>query len=384
MKTGPVLVKALLAAVFASSMLSAQVPKKQAAVKVEKIKIKDDDGNFQEGGTVYHDITNDTHISVAVEAEVSGFPAVPEGDDEDYAPSTFAWSVTVPQGSGSQAAFDDPNKLSTDLEFIDEPGTYQVSATTGGVSPAVTMTIVVAKVVQSPDKFWWFDGATPTGWPLKVTLTAEGLSQGTFNWVVTVGATKAHLGAQNGNEVELHGDNPSVDPDDVTIRLTHNGWVVTLFQTQVLKPDNLVHCDYDPEEPGMQDQHFMWLKDGNEGFTTYIWYDCKDQFGDSLPSADIPTNEKFTSGKQWDWANNDWPMPSELNWTANAIAFYDTVGAVFAATPGTLRPQTPVLGADKVLHFTGEFYYGSPTKGNGVKVLDLTWQFYQDHGAHVP
>jgi len=384
---------------------------KQGTVKVEKVKVEDAEGNLQEG-TVYHNLTDILAIaSLDVEATVSDFPPDPESEDDNYAPDTFKWSVTPPnQDSDAQFLEGDDETLSSSLKFIDETGSYEVSATAGGASPPATATIIGYRFQQGPDKLWWFGTYTQGGQPITVptyprnaTLTAAGIPpNGTFRWEVTQGTDKVDLksGAvtensiitvNNSNAVTLVSTAASPEATqvtyDISIELKHNGVSRGTFWTVVFTPKHLVHLSN-------SDQDYSVLPTPPHpdvpGFYTKITYEIQHQFGEKLGTALLAWNEDFNDDGQHvvsgvtdrGGAGDNWAWGTEAGFDVDPGDAFDEITR---GDPPCSNPpaQNAGLGPDKVDHEVGSWHVGSYLIGEGVRVKqNCKWQIYRDHARH--
>jgi hypothetical protein len=139
-------------------------------------------------------------------------------------------------------------------------------------------------------------------------------------------------------------------------------------------------------------------------YVSHIPYELDDQFGKKLPAV-IPVREHFTEDQvEQCWVEKGQRVCS--NWNRSD----EGAGDLSRAQPGQLTdiirgqpsltfetlaipqpfPQCPAnncigshLGTStlRVQCFTGEVWVGSAEPA-GVKVMELTWQRYRDHGRH--
>ncbi len=264
----------------------------------------------------------------------------------------------------------------------------------GDHGPDHTRKLTVIEVKMDHD-LWWFNGENPGGgYHIETTLTADGVTTETFKWDVTAGAAKVDLNngggdsdsitATNDNTVTIKSTAPSAGATnvtkDVTVRLTYNGFAVCDFDTVVFAPDHLTHIG---------NSHSAYAN----GYWSKISYEIRDQFDTVLPhdvswNEDIDANGAYSNGATVnaaatsDWAGEQWSWGDECGWVVSPNSATDNLRRAGALNPTPQNPQTP-LGSSKIDHSPqGSWYIGSTTIGEGVKVIDVVWQMYRDHGRH--
>lgn len=259
-------------------------------------------------------------------------------------------------------------------------------------------TLIVIKIEQDHD-LWWFNGEDPEGgYHITATLTAQSVSTGTFKWEVTAGAGNVNLnnGGADADTITATNDNTVVIKStaasasaanvtkDVTIKLTYNGEVVDSYELAVFAPHSLSHIgtidhDYSALPPPYPDYTGYWCE---------IEYQILDQFNRILP-YDIPWNEDFNndgahvvSVTSSDYDGNNWPWGSESGWRVSPSEAIDNLAR---CNPPCSIPSAQNVGTGtvKVNHVIGGWYVGSTIIGKGVLVKNnCKWQMYQDHGRH--
>jgi len=248
-------------------------------------------------------------------------------------------------------------------------------------SPASSASVpaLVGNITQDHD-VWWFNGCDAHYYSEAGTLTLNGPSSShTFNWTVAQGTDKIDfsngLDAQtvtNSNSVGFESTGASVDPNDVKVEVTVTGVSGKASkQFRIYAPKSLTHLpDYDEDLPDLK-----W------GYVSYICYSIQNQFGSTLPWA-VEVNEQWTSDKIPDYPGMDWTRCDPGGGMAAPYGWDDECeGEIWSRTPTPQHPQNPI-GTAKVYHWTGDWYAGSVTPGEGVKVLSVTWQKYRDHCRH--
>ena len=234
-------------------------------------------------------------------------------------------------------------------------------------SASSSVTVILYKIVQS-DELWWFDGADAANYAEEITLTAIGLSSGTFNWQVTQGSDKVSLINPNSNPVTVRSIGASTTEGDIHIKLTHNGNYVTAYNLTVYTPSS---CSLESHYP----DDLAW---GLYGYKTVYEFTLKDQFGTPIPNLEV--NEvigPFTNDYSPCWG---WPDPWTRNaWTANEGKFKDeykvsvleAIGHPSTTWPGESGWDTPVR------HATQWYRGGSLRSGIGKLFKQHTIQLFR-------
>jgi hypothetical protein len=261
--------------------------------------------------------------------------------------------------------------------------------------------------VELDKTLWWFNGEDPANYDVSGTLTAHGVSLGSFKWDVVNGDDKVNLnnGGTDADSITAT-DDPSVTikstkasataadvTKDVTIALTYNGTVVCTYDLAVFAPHSLNHL-WDEHNP---------IPAPLAGYQSIIHYEILDQFGDVLPK-EVPWNEDIdgngiysdlttlSTSQISDWTiangkaeNQNWAWnPENGILDANPADAQDQIKRNWnpGRVPQPHPPGTP-LSTEKISHnLPGALYVGGATPGTGIKVKDVMWQLYLDHALH--
>jgi hypothetical protein len=349
-------------------------------VESEAVNVVDVDKVVKEG------TTDEGALYVCVGEDVN-LQALPDPCGASFPEDQPTWQVLVkPQGSNPTLTPADGN--TTTLGGLSLPGNYYVKAKCcNGIGDVI---VVIVFEIEQDYELWWFNGENPIYYDTEVTLTASGLSTGSFEWTVTAGTGKVDLNnggadsdtitATDDNTVVMKSTAASTSTGGVTVQLEHNGTVACTIDTEVYAPDSLDHIDNN-------DINCL------DGYMTYVTYTTLDQFGDPLPS-DVEMTEYFsTTGQPHDDMTSpvpDWPLPCDCSCPAGGAilppTWQDGINALdgVSYTPDPQNPGSP-LGSTKVDHWHGSWYVGSTTCGGcGVLVKTLKWQRYLDHARHEP
>lgn len=242
--------------------------------------------------------------------------------------------------------------------------------------------------IKQSDDLWWFNGESPAGYKVSVTLTATGATTGSFQWDVTAGTDKVNFennatifSATDRNTVGLKSIGASAAAanvtKDVTIRLTYNGTVVGDFNTVVFAPRQLVFL------------RFRDNADATFGYLSEIHYKIQDQFNQTLPN-NVVINERFTTGQTADFNGTNWRQSLQCGATGicptvASADWFDMIGGENLALPPIPIPQAPQtpLGNVAVAHWDGEWRVGSPNPGRGLRVQTNRWSKFRDHARHT-
>lgn len=264
-------------------------------------------------------------------------------------------------------------------------------------------TVRIVKLVMDHD-VWWFNGENPGGgYHIQSTLTASGVTSGTFRWQVTAGSGKIDLNngggdsdditATNDNTITIKSTAPSAGATsvtkDITIKLSVDGVGGCNFGTVVFAPDHFRHIGNADEPYG-------------GGYVSLIVYSIRDQFDRILP-YEVPWNEDIdangaqssagtvASAATSDWTiangrpqNENWPWGQEDGWNVPPTQAYDGISrpVIPGILPTAQNPQSP-RGSDKIDHSPkGAWYVGSKIITKGVKMIEVVWQTYRDHARH--
>jgi len=225
---------------------------------------------------------------------------------------------------------------------------------------------------------WWFNGCDAAYYYEGGTLTLNGISSGDFTWNVVQGTDKINFGngtdqqvVSNNNSVSFYSTAGSAVADDVKVEVTVSGVSGKASKLlTVYMPKKLTHIS-DNDEP--------W---GTWGYRSHIWYSIQDNTDRTMVN-NIEINEQWTGDVVADYTDMDWFRGATDGATRPGNGWDDKVGITTTGTltPMPLNPSTP-LGTTKVCHWPGDWYVGSETPGQGVKVHSTVWQRYQDHARH--
>jgi hypothetical protein len=261
-----------------------------------------------------------------------------------------------------------------------ECGDWLAENGSAGDQVKVTVVAITESANPQPDpdrKLWWFNGENAANYAEQVTLTAQGITEGTFCWTVVAGADKVDLG--NGQDTQTKVDDNTVmvistgesyPQNDVEITLRINGQDVATHNMTVFTPGELLYDvshDYD---------------DGTWGYLSFIWYYTRDQFQHNLPAAEIELNERWTTDIQPDYAGMDWRRGDPGAAMVDPRSWRDSIqGELAGHNPEPQVPQTP-RGTTEVYHWGQGWYVGSMTIGSGKHVQTNVLQKYRDHARH--
>lgn len=209
------------------------------------------------------------------------------------------------------------------------------------------------------------------------TLTAQGVSGGTFQWDVVAGQSKVTLnngGADsdnigpvaNDNTVTIKSTDASGALEDVTVRLTYNGVAVCDKTLTVFAPSS---TELQPTYPTYQ---WWWYR---PGWKKVYRFKVLDQFGTALPK-EIEINEKFGPFVP-DYVGENWSPVADSSCMTTGICFSDQYGFLgLLLTPNPVSRTSPE-GATKVFHAQQEYRAGSTTVGQGRLIKSHRAQTYR-------
>jgi hypothetical protein len=264
-------------------------------------------------------------------------------------PFSFSWDTT-----GYQGAYTLTVKLSN----------------SSGSSVSSSVNVTVFFISQSAD-LWWFGGSEPSNYSVVITLTVNGITNGTFVWTVTGDKARFFENMNlytsrtytNVNTVNVRSVGSSNDPNDVTIHLSINGSSVANYYLTVFAP-KIVQTN------GPNDVSYML------GYKTTYDFLVHDQFGGDLP-AEVPTNESFGAWTKdyspcWGW---NFDNPNGV-YTADGGYFNDSYKVSFVdpiSHPSTVHPTEPGWTTG-VIHADQTYCVGGLTSGVGLAVQTRTIQ----------
>jgi hypothetical protein len=188
-----------------------------------------------------------------------------------------------------------------------------------GVVATAELVVTPLPTVSGPTEFWWFGGATVSGWTTSALLTSSAGSSTT--WAIASGSDKVTLSSTSGAQttVRAKGTAFSGTVGDIVIRATSASGVATLAMT-LKRPFTLAKLlNYSNGTTNI----LYGCGSGPWGSTNYVYktflaYEIRDQFGTMLPAA-VPLNEQWTTNFTKDY--------KKTTWSTNIIAQGFTTGA---------------------------------------------------------
>lgn len=287
-------------------------------------------------------------------------------------------------GSGGAPQVEGAGKT-IDLTF-DEPGKkYKVKAECGSKSVVI---FVVALKVEIDHDIWWFNGEDAANYDESGTLTAQGVSSGTFQWDVVAGQSKVTLnngGADsdsigpvaNDYTVTIKSTDASDVENDVSVQLTYNGVAVCEKELTVYAPNSTEKWSSYPQT--------LWyppvLPSGPRGYITTYKFWVLDQIGNKL-TKDLEINETFGTFVD-DYAGQNWSSAvSETGDTwANAIFWDEYKFYGSPLIPGAPDPlPVPLSDPDSgttIFNVQQKYFAGSTTPGQGREIKSHKLQVYR-------
>lgn len=259
-------------------------------------------------------------------------------------------------------------------------------------------TIAVAPLITGDkNEVWWFNREQPNErtYQTIITLHAQppGQRPSAYFWQLLRPADKyARFHVKPGEQAQIETRAaPPKNTGNSKITVAVNGVTSAPFAFQIRSPYLLkMACIVDTNRPPdvVGGRPFRI-----PGYRTFIGYQIRDQFNKLLGNAPIAANEQFhTPARQVDTTvSPPWVRGPEAHFDFAPRDFHDVISVVDNAStvhseyPCT--PHTPHLGCLSARHHTidqwnGQFNVGSDTIGDGVRVANLTWRRFQDHGRH--
>jgi hypothetical protein len=243
---------------------------------------------------------------------------------------------------------------------------------------------------------WWFNDEHPRQYD--TLLSAQPPGESAYEWKVVGGKAYGELGPNRRNEVRVEGIKEPPPGENVTvdIAVTVNRVRSDPIELPVRMPYKLEFLPC-PRPPCDQ-------RNATYGYLSFIGYKALDQNGVAMPHIPVPWNERFNNDFRYDppWNANCPAAGSPPCWRQGVAclnpltgqqkcgesdpqALVDLIGGEAVGqgyVPEPQKPQTP-LGTTKVDRFTGSFYVGGGTPGDGVEVQRHRWQKFRDHGRHT-
>jgi hypothetical protein len=227
----------------------------------------------------------------------------------------------------------------------------------------------VTPKISGANTVWYFGGENPSGYATSVTLTSSGGASTT--WTVTAGSNEINLSPTSGSQTTItsSGSSFSSSVGDIGVKATAGGVDSAVFSITSRKPYEMIPADMATTSC-----------DSSQVYLTKIFYTVRDQLHDPLP-ANVPQNEKWTSGVSNDYTGANWQRGSEFGGVVGPVDWFDQIGA-YTGTGAT--PTANCLGGagTAVQHWGQEWRFGSTTIGSGMAIQTDTLQKYTNHAAH--
>ena len=264
----------------------------------------------------------------------------------------------------------------------DDLGTYLVSSLSSGFCYACYCYVFQncgsqaqdpeIPTISGPQTVWWFNGATPSGYPVSITLSAWPTNAGSYSWTISSGSDKANLSGQTANQTNVTGKALSTAPGgDVGVTVTAGGATSNPYPITVRGPKTLV-------AGATTDQC-----NSNYGYDSFLNYTIKDNLSAPLPSS-TPLSENWTSAVTNDYTNANWRRGDPQGYTSPDSTFADDIQGEAFSLPANPTPSCPPpLGSTPVQHWGQEWRVGSSTPGSGARVQTDNIQKYLDHARHT-
>ena len=226
-------------------------------------------------------------------------------------------------------------------------------------------------IISGPQTVWWFNGATPSGYAVSITLSAWPTNCSSYSWTVSSGSDKANLSGQTANKTNVTGKALSTASGDVGVTVTAGGATSNPYPITVRGPKTLV-------AGATTDQC-----NSDYGYDSFLNYTIKDNLSALLLSS-IPLSEKWTSAVTNDYTNANWRRGDAAGYTSPDSTFADHIQGEALSLPANPTPTCPPpLGSTPVQHWGQEWRVGSSTPGSGARVQTDNIQKYLDHARHT-
>jgi len=295
------------------------------------------------GGTRSTPDPNPTAYTTSTSCNTSGYFTGPAGD--------AGWiQVTVTAHTCYQNGTEIPGSVATKTASIE---------------------VDVVEITQSAD-LWWFNGASPSGYAIAITLTGQ--PSGTWSWSIVEGDDKVTLQNANSNPVTVISIGKSTPPgNDVLIQPVYNGTALSAYSLTVYAPDYCEILQNYPTDEG-------W---GPYGFRTTYCYILYNQFATTIPN--VPINEiigSFTNDYSPCWG---WPDPDTSSGSTNGSGvFTDLYRASVLEVLGHPTTTWPgEYGWDTAVRHAQQWYRaGSSSSGDGYMFNTHTVQLYRGCGRY--
>ncbi|MGH9733723.1 MAG: hypothetical protein ACRD8A_03925 [Candidatus Acidiferrales bacterium] len=189
---------------------------------------------------------------------------------------------------------------------------------------------------------WYFNGQSPSGYPMSITLTSSG--GGSTQWSVTSGSTDVRLSSTTGAIITVTSSGVAFSAaiGDVAItasvtegeqQLTSAQFYITTRTPYWLVSTGGTETDCDP----------TW------GYESHIPYEIQDQLLTTLPSG-IGVNESWITGVVDDYQGTNWVRGAAGGVQLNRASFQDDIKAKPPATcrlRSAAEPTQPSSTGDK-------------------------------------
>ncbi len=228
--------------------------------------------------------------------------------------------------------------------------------------------VTVVPTITGPDTVWYFGGANPAGYQTSITLRSDGGPSTT--WTVTAGANKVNLSTTTGSQTTVTSTGTAFSSSLGDIKITATAAVASSapFAITSRTPNRLL---------AGQTVHQC---DPTFGYIDFLNYTIQDNLLTSLP-ADVPLNERWSTGVVNDYNGTNWRRGAEGTFTATGSSFADMIGGEALSLPPVPVPAC-VGDATAVQHWGQEWRIGSLTIGVGRRVQIDKLQKFVNHGEH--
>jgi hypothetical protein len=228
-------------------------------------------------------------------------------------------------------------------------------------------------------ELWYFNGGTPTAYPIRRTLTAAaGGTPGVFRWSIPSGGLIADFDGSLtvvGPTANLRSKDASRASHDVHVRVDFAG---------AGGETGSASARYTVQAPAS----VRFIRNDDHTDPTFV-YETKihkapvDQFGTDLPRG-VEINEQFTATPTADFPGMDWRRGAhDGGFIVPPDWHYDTVEGETPDHTPTPVPPTDADAGIKVYHWPGIWRIGSSTVGSGREVERVTWQKYTGRARHI-
>ena len=184
-----------------------------------------------------------------------------------------------------------------------------------GIQRFLNFTVVQAPIISTTgDTIWYFNGLSPSGYPMSVVLTSDGGSS--TIWTVVAGANKVSLSTSTGasTTVTSSGSAFSSSAVDIEIKASVNGvdslnnvFITSRTPTRLVNTGTTTVCD------------------PTYGYETFIDYTVQDNLMNTLPSA-VGIAEDWTTGIVADYAGTTWRRDIPRGYLMPNSIFVDDIG----------------------------------------------------------